>query len=95
MANIVATITAGDSDLLEVRIAIGENWVARQRDVASGDSVVGNGAAQPDYDWISWVVDGPAGASFEISCAADGIVRWTTSRTIKIGKPFHAGERKI
>ena len=99
MATIKVTATAVNK--ASPTIAIGLNtgptgfWIAREHDKQKGDTVTGTGTARPGTDWVTWYLEGDAGAKFKIECFVDGTAQWTTERVVQIGHSFTADSKGI
>ena len=99
MAAIKVIATAVNKDSPEIAIGLNKGstgvWIAHEHDKKKGDTVTGTGTATPGTDWVTWYLEGDAGAKFKIECFVDDTAQWITERVVQIGHSFTGDSKGI
>jgi hypothetical protein len=99
MANIKVIVTAVNKDSPEIAIGLNTGptgvWIAHEHDIEKAGTVTGSGTATPGTDWVTWYLEGDAGAKFKVECFVDDATQWVTERVVQIGHSFTADSKGI
>jgi hypothetical protein len=70
-------------------------WLAEAQSVPVGGTLECEDEATPGNDWVTWYLEGSAGAKFRIECFINGTSRWVTERIVQVGHSFTGDSKGI